>query len=167
MARPTVEQAAQIAERRTKVYELRIAGVDDVTIGRQLTSDKVPGGYSPKLSDDAIANAVRQDVSRGFKARQRRVDTVAGDLAELIEQRLERLFRAAAPQAYGGSAPHILAAVRVLDRLARLRGTDAPLQLDLTVTDEETREIREAVGELIAEVHATGSVVDPDDADAL
>lgn len=169
MARPSVELAALINDRRTKAFELRIAHVDDVAIGRQLEQSKVgPGGYKDGLSDEQLANRVRSDVSRGIVVRRRRQDQAAGDLAELIEQTTGRLLRAAMPEALKGSPPHIMAALRCLERLARLRGTDAPTRVDLNLTDEETREIRDAVGQLIAEVHAGDVVViDADNPDAL
>ena len=79
--RPTRARAAQIAERRAQALAYKVQGLGNREIAVLL-------GYSS-------ANRVSEDISRALAQARQRADQAAAELADLHEQRLECLLRAA------------------------------------------------------------------------
>ncbi len=108
--RPTRARAAQIAERRAEALALKVQGLGNREIAEVL-------GYSS-------ADRVSEDISRALTNARGRADQAATELADLHERRLECLLRAAWTKAIQGDVRAIDAAIRVLERQAKLRSLD-------------------------------------------
>lgn len=140
--RPNAAEKVAIAKRRADAIELRLAGVDTVTIGKKLAADPnlnidgiaYPQGYGidryknndPAPGDEELSSLVCNDLARALKERQ---DASAGDRAELrtLEaQRLDRLFLVVWRQALTGDLAAVDRALRIQDRRAKLLGLDEP-----------------------------------------
>jgi len=111
--RPPGEDAAKL-DRMAKALDLRIAGATYSQIGRQL---------------EVSEKTAYLDVQAGLG----RLDTVTKQKAERLRdleaRRLDQLTLALAPGIRAGDPRAIVAAVRVMERRARLFGLDAPQQL--------------------------------------
>lgn len=152
VGRPNAAEKVAITKRRADAIELRLAGVDTVTIGKKLAADPninldgiaYPQGYGidkyktgdPPPTDEQFTQAVCQDLARALKERQ---DMAAADRVELrtLEaQRLDRLFLVVWRQALAGDLAAVDRALRIQDRRAKLLGLDEPSrQLSGIVTD--------------------------------
>jgi hypothetical protein len=111
--RPPGEDAAQ-RERASKALDLRIAGATYRQIGKQLT-----------VSEKTAYLDVQAELGR--------LDTVvkvkAERLRDLEARRLDQLTVALAAGIRTGDPRAVLAAVRLMERRARLFGLDAPTQI--------------------------------------
>jgi hypothetical protein len=148
---PTRDEARAIAKRRDDALQLRLAGVDYLTIGRKLAADPsvnsdgvaYPQGYGVDRweageeppDDDRLAKLVRDDLNRAYAQRRANLDRNLEELRDLQDLRLERLFTAAYQAALGGDAGAIDKAVRIMERQARLHGLDAPTRQEITGAD--------------------------------
>lgn len=150
---------AKVAERRTQAIELRQAGVDPVTIGRQLrygtwrtvapATDDTPAVLEQVTSDANLSRLVRQDIDRGLADRRAGLATAADELVQQSTERLERLRVAAWTEALKGSAPHIREARQIEAQLAQLHGLNKPVRHEVDLPSARA-EVLEAVRELVA-----------------
>lgn len=150
---------AAVAERRAKAIDLRLAGVDMVTIGRTLhygrwTEDgsRVDDEGRPVWgeqvsSDDSIARMVRQDIDRGFQDRRRHLHDSADEHIRQSVERLDRLRAALWGKALQGSVPAVRECARIEAQLAHLNGWNKPVRHEVDLPDVR-RELDEAVEEL-------------------
>ncbi|MFJ4413005.1 hypothetical protein [Streptomyces sp. NPDC088925] len=149
MARPTKAQRAAIAKRRADAIDLRLAGIDWLTIGRKLAADPAvntdrvpyPQGYGAELyakgkeppADDALIRAACKDVRTALAERITELDEQVDELRAVEVERLDRLFFVAYRKAVReGELPAIDRALRVMERRARLLGLDAPERREIT-----------------------------------
>lgn len=152
---------AMVAERRTRAIELRQAGVDPVTIGRQLRygtwhqhpapTDDDPDAvqWEQRSTDAVLSRMVRQDIDRGLADRRAGLATAADEHIRQSEERLERLRVAAWTEALKGSAPHIREARQIEAQLAQLNGWNKPVRHEVDLPSARA-EVLEAVRELVA-----------------
>lgn len=148
---------AQVAERRTKAIELRQAGVDPVTIGRQLhygTWRQVEAAdgetvLEQKSSDAVLSRMVRQDIDRALADRRAGMHEAADELKRQSIERLERLRAAAWTNAVKGSATHIRECRHIEAQLAQLEGWNKPVRHEVDLPSAQA-ELRAALVELLA-----------------
>ncbi|MFE7395222.1 hypothetical protein [Streptomyces sp. NPDC057557] len=149
MARPTKAQRAAIAKRRADAIDLRLAGVDWLTIARKLAADPAinttgaayPQGYGADRyakgqeppAEDALIRAACKDVREALKERTTELDEQVDELRTVEAERLDRLFFVAYKQAIrDGELPAIDRALRVMERRAKLLGLDRPEKKEIT-----------------------------------
>ncbi|MFB7082561.1 hypothetical protein [Streptomyces sp. NPDC056308] len=149
VARPTKAQRAAIAKRRADAIDLRLAGVDWLTIARKLAADPAinttgaayPQGYGidryakgqEPPAEDALIRAVCKDVREALKERTTELDEQVDELRTVEAERLDRLFFVAYKQAIrDGELPAIDRALRVMERRAKLLGLDRPEKKEIT-----------------------------------
>lgn len=148
---PTRPAAAFIAMRRDEAIKMRLAGLDYLTIGRALAADPlinsqgkaVPYGYGSDFydrgegppSDKALANMAKQDLFRVLRTRRGKVEEGAEALRALQDERLNRLLAAVWAKALKGEEQAVVTALKVMERQAKLRGLDSPIQTQLTGAD--------------------------------
>lgn len=145
--------AALVAQRRKDAVELRVAGVDLLTIARQLAADPAinlrgesyPHGYGVARyekgedppSPDSLMASVVNDIARALDQRQTELSKSVDKLIELAAERLEKLFYVAFKEATTkGNLNAIDKAVRILERQAKLLGLDAPSRSQVAVETE-------------------------------
>lgn len=147
MARPTKAQQAAIAERRATAIRLRIAGVEPLAIAKKLAADPTintdglayPMGYGIEKyekgenppSDRKLIVRVCQDLQIAMEARRAQLDLAVADLRMIENERLDQYQLAVHARAIGrpGEGPDLdamNAALKIMDRRARLNGLDAP-----------------------------------------
>ncbi|MFF0291938.1 hypothetical protein [Streptomyces sp. NPDC005262] len=148
MGRPDKAARAAIAQRRADAIDLRLAGVDWLTVGRKLAADPAinsdriayPQGYGidrykkglePPV-DDQLINAACKDVRQALKERTTEQDENADELRAVENLRLDRLFFVAYRQAVkDGDLPAIDRALRIMERRARMNGLDKPAKTEI------------------------------------
>jgi hypothetical protein len=149
--RPSRPAAAQIAKRRADAIQLRLAGIDYLTIGKKLAADpeinsqKVPypAGYGierfengePPPSDLKLAELVKQDLHRTMRQRRTKVASSADELRDLQDERLNRMLAGLWNQAAGGDYGAVDRVLKIMERQARLHGLDAPTRTEVTGAD--------------------------------
>lgn len=141
MPAPRAERAA-VAERRTKLIQMRLAGVDYITIAERL--------------DYSSPNAARKDFTRVMRETLDLQAEAAEELRNVELQRLDRLQAAAWADAVKGNLRAIETVLKVIDRRCRLLGLDSPLQVEATVTEvtQQDLELREMINAAKAQVAA-------------
>lgn len=148
MGRPDKAARAAIAQRRADAIDLRLAGVDWLTVGRKLAADPAvnsdriayPQGYGidrynrgqEPPSDEQLIHAACKDVRQALKERTTEVDEKAEELRAVENLRLDRLFFVAYRQAVkDGDLPAIDRALRIMERRARMNGLDKPSKTEI------------------------------------
>jgi hypothetical protein len=161
VGRPDKAARAAIAQRRADAIELRLAGVDWLTVARKLAADPAinsdriayPQGYGIERywkgqeppSDEQLINAACKDVRLALKERSADQEEKADELRALENQRLDKLFFVAYRQAVkDGHLPAIDRALRIMERRARLLGLDRPVRAEVTGADGTAIEITTA-----------------------
>ncbi|MFJ7422761.1 hypothetical protein ACIQXD_29780 [Streptomyces uncialis] len=149
MARPTKAQRAAIAKRRADAIDLRLAGVDWLTIARTLAADPAmnssgsayPQGYGADRhakgldppGDEALKRAACKDVREALKERTTELDGQVDELRTVEAERLDRLFFVAYRMAVRDKElPAIDRALRIMERRAKLLGLDRPEKTEIT-----------------------------------
>jgi hypothetical protein len=152
---------AEVAERRTNAISLRQAGVDLVSIGRQLRYGRweqaEDGSWTQLSSDDNVARMVRQDIDRGLADRRKHLNTASDELVTSMVERLERLRAALWPQAVKGTVGAVREAARIEAQLAHLQGLNKPVKHEVDLTAAQ-RQVQDAVAELIALAQSDPSI---------
>lgn len=149
--RPTRPAQHLIAKRRQDAIQMRLAGVDYLTIGKQLAADPrlnpagtpYPAGYGIDAyqagrvppDDDKLADLVKQDLHRVLRQRRGKIAEGADQLRELQDERLERLLYGVWQAALRGDKDAASTALRILERQSKLWGLDRPAQLEVTGAD--------------------------------
>jgi hypothetical protein len=140
----------EIAERRRKALDLRMAGVDTATIAKTL----------------GIREAtVLVDISR-LLAALRTEDLERVDAYRALEAtRLDRMQAAVWAQAVHGEEAAIRSVLRIMERRARLWGLDAPTQVQVLTVDAVEAEIARLERQIAARQAGIvdGEVVTADD----
>ena len=154
---PTPAEAGLISARRSRALQLRIAGVDNLTIGRSMAADpriqpegvSNPGGYGrdrfdrgdePIPDEDLIAR-VSEDIGRALKARAQQMNEGAEQLRTIQDARIERLIAGVWRKALDGDPKAIDQVLKLLDRQAKLHGIDAPVRTELVDKDGEAIQV--------------------------
>ncbi|GAA3371255.1 hypothetical protein GCM10020367_21180 [Streptomyces sannanensis] len=149
MARPTKAQRAAIAKRRADAIDLRLAGVDWLTIARKLAADPsinsdraaYPQGYGCERyakgqeppTDDALIRAACKDVREALSERRAVLNEEVEELRSVEAERLDRLWFVAYKQAVrDGNLAAIDRALRIMERRAKLLGLDQPARTEVT-----------------------------------
>ncbi|MQY11433.1 hypothetical protein SRB5_15510 [Streptomyces sp. RB5] len=149
MGRPDKAVRAAIAQRRADAIELRLAGVDWLTVARKLAADPAinsdhiayPQGYGIERfrngqeppDDKQLVNTACRDVRFALRERSSEQEEKAEELRALENQRLDKLFFVAYRQAVkDGNLPAIDRALRIMERRARLLGLDQPARTEVT-----------------------------------
>jgi hypothetical protein len=114
-------QRTAIADRRTKLLQMRLAGVDFTTIADRL--------------DYSSPAAARKDFTRTMRETLDLEQETANELREVELQRLDRLQAAAWAEAARGELKAIETVLRVIDRRCRILGLYAAVQVDATITE--------------------------------
>lgn len=115
-----------VEERRKKAVALRLAGVDPTTIMEQVNKS------TPEEHRYASPDHVSIDIKRARDRSRAQLDESVEDLRELQVNRLERLLAAAWPKAVGGNTAAIDTAARLILQIAKLKGLEAPTQIQLS-----------------------------------
>lgn len=148
MGRPDKAARAAIAQRRADAIDLRLAGVDWLTVARKLAADPTtnsdrvayPQGYGidryrrglEPPTDGQLINAACKDVRLALKERTTEQDEKADELRAVENLRLDRLFFVAYRQAVkDGDLPAIDRALRIMERRARMNGLDKPSKTEI------------------------------------
>ena len=115
-ARNKKAQEVRVADRRNKAWELYKTGV---TSYRKI-------GEALKVSRTTIMKDIRFKLDEiNAETREVAIDAQAIDL-----QRLDRLLQAAYPLAITGNLQAIDRVLKILERRARLLGTEGPIEMD-------------------------------------
>ncbi|MFD9374621.1 hypothetical protein ACFWBH_03610 [Streptomyces sp. NPDC059999] len=150
--RPTRAQRAAITQRRTDAIDLKLAGIDWLTIGRKLAADPsinsdgvaYPQGYGIEAyrkgleppSDGRLIELACKDVSKALAERGTALDDSTDELRKLMAERLERLFfgvyRAAIRT---GDLQAVDRAVRIIERSSHLLGLNRPVRTEVSGPD--------------------------------
>ncbi|MEY2226870.1 hypothetical protein [Streptomyces sp. BF23-19] len=152
MGRPDKAQRAAIARRRSDAIDLRLAGVDWLTIARKLAADPAvnsdrvayPQGYGIERyrkgqeppEDQALIHAACRDVRKALDDRRTELNDDVDEMRALEADRLDRLFFVAYKKAVRDQD---LAAIdrtlRIMERRARLLGLDMPTKTEVAGPD--------------------------------
>lgn len=136
---------ARAAARRTQAVRLRLAGLTYEQIAEQ-------AGYSDR-------HAARQTVLRALRSVE--AESV-NELRAVENSRLERATAAVWPKVLSGDVKALLAWLKVSERLARLNGLDAPVQV--AISAGVAGELEDALS-LLEQAVVLGEVVDSRDDD--
>ncbi|WP_438470957.1 hypothetical protein [Streptomyces asiaticus] len=176
MGRPDKAARAAIARRRSDAIDLRLAGVDWLTIARKLAADPAansdgiayPQGYGIERyrknqdppSDEALIHAACRDVRTALADRRAELNDDVDELRALEADRLDRLFFVAYKKAVRDQD---LAAIdrtlRIMERRARLLGLDMPVRTELSGPDGGAVQIESVTTD---ELDALIALTDPD-----
>ncbi|MFG2143634.1 hypothetical protein ACGFRG_05460 [Streptomyces sp. NPDC048696] len=149
MGRPDRAARAAITQRRADAIDLKLAGVDWLTIGRKLAADPAinsdgvayPQGYGIDLyrqdleppTDKRLIELACKDVSKALNERTTTLDSSADELRQLMVERLERLFFTVYRAAIrSGDYQAVDRAVRIIERSSRLLGLDRPARTEVS-----------------------------------
>ncbi|WP_030066997.1 hypothetical protein [Streptomyces natalensis] len=152
MGRPDRAARAAITQRRADAIDLRLAGVDWLTIGHKLAADPsinsdgvaYPQGYGIEKyrqeleppSDKRLIELACKDVSKALRERATVLDENTDQLRQLMAERLERLFFTVYRAAIrSGDYQAVDRAVRIIERSSRLHGLDRPVRTELSGPD--------------------------------
>lgn len=152
MGRPNRATRAAITQRRADAIDLKLAGVDWLTIGRKLAADPsintdsvaYPQGYGidkykrglEPPTDKRLIELACKDVSKALVERTTALDTNSDELRQLMVERLERLFFGVYRAAIrNGDYQAVDRAVRIIERSSRLLGLDRPVRTELSGPD--------------------------------
>lgn len=109
------------AQRRTKAINLRLTGMDWTTIAEQL-------GYADR-------GAACKDVTRALERHVAEEGQAVEVWRELELGRLDSLQQSVWPKAMDGDPRAIEAALKILDRRAKLLGLDSAIKLEVLTVD--------------------------------
>lgn len=138
MGTPSPEQL-RVDERRRKVVQLRLAGVQFEEIGRRLADDYASD--SPNLG--ALA---RVDWQRAREKSRRLTEDSVEELRAVEVERLEMLLSGVWKNALKGDTKSADTAARLIERLCKLKGLEPPTQVQLNTRIEmESTAVAEAV----------------------
>lgn len=152
MGRPNRATRAAITQRRADAIDLKLAGVDWLTIGRRLAADPsinsdgvaYPQGYGidkykrglEPPTDKRLIELACKDVSKALVERTTVLDGNADELRQLMVERLERLFFTVYRAAIrNGDYQAVDRAVRIIERSSRLLGLDRPVRTEVSGPD--------------------------------
>ncbi|MEU8955015.1 hypothetical protein AB0C93_11990 [Streptomyces sp. NPDC048518] len=150
MGRPDKAARAAIARRRSDAIDLRLAGVDWLTIARKLAADPTANsdgiaytqGYGIKRyrknqppTDEALIHAARRDVRTALVDRRAELNDDADELRALEADRLDRLFFVAYKAVRDQDLAAIDRTLWIMGRRARLLGLDMPVRTELSGLD--------------------------------
>ncbi|MFE3182813.1 hypothetical protein ACFXKR_18360 [Streptomyces violascens] len=152
MGRPNRATRAAITQRRADAIDLKLAGVDWLTIGRKLAADPsintdgvaYPQGYGidkykrglEPPTDKRLIELACKDVSKALVERTTVLDGNADELRQLMVERLERLFFTVYRAAIrNGDYQAVDRAVRIIERSSRLLGLDRPARTEVSGPD--------------------------------
>jgi hypothetical protein len=152
MGRPNRATRAAITQRRADAIDLKLAGVDWLTIGRKLAADPAinsdgvayPQGYGidkykrglEPPTDKRLIELACKDVSKALVERTTVLDENTDELRQLMVERLERLFFTVYRAAIrNGDYQAVDRAVRIIERSSRLLGLDRPIRTELSGPD--------------------------------
>lgn len=121
-------QRVVTAQRRRKAVAMRLAGADFETIATQL-------GYASR-------GAAHTDISRALESSLAEQARDAEVWRHELLLRLQRLQMAVWPAALGGDAKAADTALKVIDRIAKLTGADAPQRLEVVTMSAVEEEIQ-------------------------
>lgn len=131
------EEYHRVRERRRKVVQLRLAGVQFAEIVRRMVDDFGPD------ADPALA---RMDWKRAREQSRRELDDSVEELREVQVERLETLLSAVWGGALKGDSKSADTAARLIERICKLKGLDPPTQVQLNTRIEmESTAVAEAV----------------------
>lgn len=133
------EKRAQVAERRGRCIELRLAGATFDQIAQQL-------GYNSR-------QAAHVDFTRAVNERIKATRELAGLAIEVEVERLNRAQLAIWPKVLAGDTGAVTVLLKLVDQRARLLGLHAPQQHEVITIDAIDAEIRR----LEAELHSRGA----------
>ncbi|MGR3872666.1 hypothetical protein ACUXZZ_29425 [Streptomyces graminifolii] len=176
MGRPDKAARAAIARRRSDAIDLRLAGVDWLTIARKLAADPTinsdgiayPQGYGVERyrknqdspTNEALIHAACRDVRTALADRRAELNDDVDELRALEADRLDRLFFVAYKKAVRDQD---LAAIdrtlRIMERRARLLGLDMPVRTELSGPDGGPLEVENVT---VDELDALIALTDPD-----
>lgn len=133
--RPMIEQ------RRRDAIELKLAGIDNITIGKKLAADPAinidgvayPYGYGRKLyeagepppSDKQIGMLVCRDIGEALQRRRDATEHAAEHLRSLEAERLDRVLAAIWRDATRGNLSAIDRVLKIMERRAKIEGLDS------------------------------------------
>lgn len=133
------EDQHRVRERRRKVVQLRLAGVQFAEIGRRMADE-----YGPDTTDPA-AHA-RVDWQRAREESRRLTEDSVEELRAVEIERLEMLLAGVWTKALKGDTKAVDSAARLIERLCKLKGLDPPTQIQLKGRIEmESTAVAEAV----------------------
>lgn len=176
MGRPDKAKRAAIARRRSDAIDLRLAGVDWLTIARKLAADPTinsdgvayPQGYGIERyqkgleppADDALIHAACRDVRKALDERRTELNTDVDELRQLEADRLDRLFFVAYKKAVRDQDLQAIdRTLRIMERRARLLGLDMPARTELSGPDGGPVQAENAT---VDELQALIELTDPD-----
>jgi hypothetical protein len=178
-----------ISKRREDALELRLAGVDNLTIGRKLAADPTvnsdgqayPCGYGRDKhaagddppDDRALQRLVADDINDGIRDRAQRMTEGYEQLKQVQEARIERLLASLWAKALKGDLFAMDRITKLLERQARLHGLDAPTRQELSGPEGGAIEVK-AIDEqkaaalaFLSELSTTAVQLTDEDAGAL
>lgn len=178
MGRPDKAARAAIARRRSDAIDLRLAGVDWLTIARKLAADPAvnsdgiayPQGYGIERyrkgeeppTNEALIHAACKDVRTALADRRTELNDGVDELRALEADRLDRLFFVAYKKAVRdqdlGAVDRTL---RIMERRARLLGLDMPAKTELSGPNGKPVQFEEVTAD---ELSALIDLTDPDSA---
>lgn len=117
-------QMARLAERRSRVLALRKAGATFREIAATMREE---GGVSKGFNEATAYTDYQFEMDRLAQANQEGAE----ELRRLEEMRLDRMLSALDEGVEGGDPTAINAALRIMERRAKLRGLDAPAKQEI------------------------------------
>lgn len=129
-----------VEQRRKAAVQLRLAGVDLATVMDQVNK------VTPEEHRYGSVEHVGMDLKRARDRSRAQLNESVEDLRQLQVDRLERLLAAAWPKAVAGNSNSIDTASRLIITIAKLKGLEAPTQIELKHRIEmESTAVAEAV----------------------
>jgi hypothetical protein len=129
----------RVRERRRKVVQLRLAGVQFPEIGRRLSGEFGAGAHD-------FAALARMDWKRAREQSRRELDDSVEELRDVQVERLEMLLSGVWKNALSGDSKSADTAGRLITQICKLKGLEPPTQLQLSTRIEmESTAVAEAV----------------------
>lgn len=144
----TWQAKAVIQQRRKDALELRLAGVDLVTIGKRLAADPrinsqgvgYPQGYGASLyergadppTNQTLMKLVSEDIRRAHDERRDLTSELVAEHRDSALLRLDRMIYALWEQAIHGDVAAIDRVIRIEERKAKMLGIDAAAKVEIT-----------------------------------
>jgi transcriptional regulator len=134
----------------------RNAGPKAKEAEEQRVLDMVVGGWTHREIAKELGMSMRTVANRQDTALARIVPTTVAKYRTMMNEQLDKLFRANVTALEAGDEKAIERAIRIIERKAKLNGVDAPIVVEATVVEVTQQE--RALADLLAQAERDQAV---------
>lgn len=138
-----LEVQIAVTERRRRAWEMKLAGADDVTIGRALTRQgaagraATPHGYDNDMDDKHLADVVRADLRQAQDDRRDGTHAITAKHREIMVLRHYRALSSLWPAMNRGDTKAHAAGLGHMRAISKLAGLDEPTRVAISGDDPD------------------------------